>query len=121
MMDVAFNAMKVKYSVLDDTIGKFLTHNRIKTCNLFINLDWINFRFRNVDNNTKFQACGAAAFKQYASNVLNLVAHYKKWFMRNGKVFVKCYIYYTNASGGFTSSLINRDYKSKIHFFARHK
>ena len=99
---------------MDETIGKLIKNNRIQTCNLFINLDWINFRFRNVDSNNRFQACGAASFKQYASNVLNLVAHYKKWFLRNGRVHLKCYIYYTNAAGGFTSSLINRDYRSKF-------
>jgi hypothetical protein len=112
-MDVAFNAIKIRYSVLDDILGKVLKRNNIKTANLFFNMDYMNYRFRNVSNNTKFQACGASAFKQYASNVLNLVAHYKKWFNRNN-VRVRCFIYYTNAEGGFTSALINRNYRSKF-------
>ena len=110
-MDVMFNSLKIKYVVLDDIIGKTLKRNNIRTCNLFFNLDYINYRFRNVQSNTRFQACGAAAYKQYASNVLNLVAHYKKWFVRNN-VRVRCFIYYTNATGGFTSALIHRNYRS---------
>ena len=109
-MDAFFNLCKIKYAILDSYIGKFTKTNNIKTCNIFINLDYINYRFRTVSNNTQFQACGAAAFKQYASNVLNLAAHYKKWFNRNN-INVKCYIYYTNAAGGFTSALIKRDYR----------
>lgn len=109
-MDAAFNVLKFKYIELDQLIGEFIKTNRIKTCNLFIDLDYINFRFRSASYNTRFQACGAAAFKQYASNILNLVAHYKKWFVRNG-VNLKCYIYYTNAVGGFTSALINKNYR----------
>lgn len=111
-MDVAFNSYKIKYIVLDELIGPMLNRNNIKTCNLFINLDYLNNRFRCINYNTKFQACGAAAFKQYASNVLNLVAHYKKWFVRNG-INVKCYIYYTSATGGFTSALIHRNYRNQ--------
>lgn len=109
-MDVFFNVCKIKYDILDEYIGKSISRNNIHTCNLFINLDYINYRFRNVQSNTRFQACGASAFKQYASNVLNLVAHYKKWFNRNG-LSVKCYIYYTDAAGGFTSALIKRGYR----------
>jgi hypothetical protein len=73
----------------------------------------MNIRFRTVYYNSKFQACGAASFKQYASNILNLVAHYRKWFVRN-KVRPKFFIYYTNAAGGFTSSIINRNYRSNF-------
>lgn len=109
-MDVAFNSYKMKYANLDEFIGPSLRRNNIKHVNFFINLDRINYGFRNVQYNTRFQACGASAFKQYTSNVLNLVAHYRKWFIRNG-LSVKCFIYYTNAQGGFTSALINRRYR----------
>ena len=109
-MDVAFNSYKIKYLVLDELIGPSLRRNNIKNVNLFINLDWINFRFRSVQYNTRFQACGASAFKQYTANVFNLIAHYKKWFSRHG-LKVKCFIYFTNAQGGFTSALINRQYR----------
>lgn len=112
-MDVAFNAHKIKYAVLDDLVKPMFVRNNIKSCNFFLNLDNMNFRFRNVGYNTKFQACGAASFKQYASNVLNLVAHYKLWFARNN-INVKCYIYHTNAAGGFTSALINRNYRARF-------
>jgi hypothetical protein len=109
-MDIVFNSYKMKYLALDELIGMQIKRNNIKTCNLFFNLDYINYRFRNVQSNARFQACGAAAFKQYASNVLNLVAHYKKWFVRHG-LNTRCFIYYTNATGGFTSALIHRTYR----------
>ena len=111
-MDVTFNTFKIRYVILDDILGKTLKRNNIHSVNLFINLDYINYRFRVVKYNSTFQSCGASAFKQYASNVLNLVAHYKKWFIRNN-VRLKCFIYYTNATGGFTSSIINRNYRRK--------
>jgi hypothetical protein len=72
----------------------------------------MNYLFRSVYYNNIFQAYGAASYKQYASNVLNLVAHYKVWFARHN-VHAKCYIYYTNAAGGFTSAIINRNYRSR--------
>ena len=112
-MDVTFNCMKIYYSELDEFIGKFISRNNIKTANIFINMDQMNIRFRSVYYNSRFQACGAASFKQYASNVLNLVAHYKKWFTRNN-VRTKIFIYYTNAAGGFTSAMINKNYRSNF-------
>lgn len=103
--------MKMYYTDLDELIGKFVSRNNIKTVNIFVNMDQMNIRFRSVYYNSKFQACGAASFKQYASNILNLVAHYRKWFIRN-RLSPKFFIYYTNAAGGFTSAIINRNYRS---------
>lgn len=111
-MDAYFNAMKIKFNDLNTITENIFEHTHIKTVNLFINLEDINSRFQNVRMNKEFQCCGAGAFKQYASNVFNLIGHYKQWLNRL-KVIPKIYVYYTTATAGFTSTSLIPGYRSK--------
>lgn len=111
-MDVHFNAMKIKFDELNELTKPILNSSRLNTVNIFINLDDVNFRFRNVRSNQEFQCCGAGAFKQYASNVFNLAAHYRQWAFRKG-MSSKIYIYYTTAMGGFSSNVLVNGYRSR--------
>lgn len=111
-MDVHFNAMKIKFDELNELTKPILSSSRLNSVNIFINLDDINFRFRNVRSNQEFQCCGAGAFKQYASNVFNLAAHYRQWAFRKG-MSSKIYVYYTTAMGGFSSNVLVNGYRSR--------
>lgn len=109
-MDIYFNAMKIKFADLNSITSNLIDNNNIHSANIFINLEDINSRFRTVKFNQEFQACGADAFKRYASNVFNLAAHYKQWASRLN-ISSKIYVYYTTAMGGFTSSVYNHSYR----------
>ena len=111
-MDAYFNAMKIKFNDLNMLTDNIFEHSHIKSVNLFINLEDINSRFRNVKMNKEFQCCGAGAFKQYASNVFNLIGHYKQWLNRL-KVIPRIYVYYTTATAGFTSNALVPGYRTK--------
>lgn len=111
-MDIHFNAMKIKFDELNELTKPILQSRHMDTVNIFINLDDINSRFKNVKSNQEFQCCGAGAFKQYISNVFNLAAHYRQWAFRKG-LSSKIYIYYTTAMGGFTSKVFVYDYRKR--------
>lgn len=109
-MDVYFNAMKIKFDILSNLASSIFDNNHIDSVNFFINLDDINSKFRNVKCNQQFQCCGAGAFKQYASNVFNLAAHYRQWLHRN-HAKSRIFIYYTSASCGFLANSIVNGYR----------
>lgn len=111
-MDIYFNAMKIKFDDLNAITSPVFDMNKIQSANLFINLDDFNSRFKNVHINQEFQCCGAGAFKQYASNVLNLAAHYRQWLHRKN-VKSRIFLYMTTAAGGFTPSSLVNGYRSK--------
>lgn len=112
-MDVHFNAMKIKFDELNILTKPIFNSSKMEMVNIFINLDDINSRFKNVKSNQEFQCCGAGAFKQYISNVFNLAAHYRQWAFRKG-LKSKIYIYYSTAAGGFTSNVLVKGYRTRF-------
>ncbi len=112
-MDVHFNAVKIKYDVMNRITNTIFDSKPIKSINIFINLDNLYGRLKNTKCNTEFQHCGANATKQLISNTLNLIGHYRQWGVRK-HVDVKVYAYCTFAERSFSNKIFVPEYRSKF-------
>lgn len=95
-MDVVFNMNKTKHVILADLFNKYvdLSHEKdySRGINLYINLESIlksvtHKNFEEVSKMTTFEDVS----RQFFANVLNLLAHYRMFFNRNGiphKIFM---------------------------------
>ena len=110
---VCFNIYKLKYMTYDETLDNlhgFLNPN--DHVNVFINLESV------FNTMTAIRDCGKKVMfepsfpKVTVSNILNLAAHYKRFF-RGNHLETKVFLYYTDFDSiEFNESSINEDFRS---------
>lgn len=109
---VWFNIMKIKYTQYDEylTNAKFL--ERGDKINVFINLETI-FKYLSMVNDLEKKLILQKQFPTiFTSNILNLAAHYKRFFINNG-LDTRIYLYHTDLdSDEFDQYKYNDDYRS---------
>lgn len=110
-MDAHFNAYKVKYEVMDhmfDTLGRT---QYIKSIDIFINLDDLVHILHRPVVEKEFELCGVHAPKQCASNLLNVVAHYKQWAAKR-QYPCTVWLIYTHERKQFKNQVFLEGYRS---------
>lgn len=112
-MDVHFNGYKIRYTILDAHFKSLFESTNISSINIFVNLDdFFHILHRPLIDN-EFQVYGANAAKQFASNILNLLAHYKHWAIKYHNLDVKVYGVYTYYIRTFKNALYIPNYREK--------
>ena len=109
---VWFNIMKIKYADLDEYISsaKFLQPG--DKVNVFINLETI-YKYLSMINDLEKKLVLQKNFTTIlTSNILNLAAHYKRFFVNNN-LDTRVYLYDTNfLSDTFNQFKYNEDFRS---------
>lgn len=109
---VCFNIMKIKYADLDEylTSARFLQPG--DKVNIFINLETV-FKYLSMINELEKKLVLQKNFPIIlTSNILNLTAHYKRFFVNNN-LDTRVYLYDTNLqSSDFTQFKYNEDFRS---------
>lgn len=112
-MDAYFNGYKAKYALLDKFIYPITRTQKIRSVNIFINLDDIFHILHNPLINQQFQIAGRDAGKQLTSNLINLIAHYRFWAVKH-QLFVKVFGVYTSTIRSFKNNVYIPKYRQ--HF-----
>lgn len=109
---VCFNIMKIRYADLDEylTSAKFLQPN--DKVNVFINLETV-FKYLSTIVDLEKKLILQKHFPVIlVSNILNLAAHYKRFFINNG-LDTRIYLYNTDfLSKTFSQFKYNEDYRT---------
>jgi hypothetical protein len=109
---VCFNIMKIKYADLDEylTRAKFLQPT--DKVNIFINMETV-FKYLSMINDLEKKLVLQKNFPTIlTSNILNLAAHYKRFFINNG-LDTRVYLYNTDfKSDEFSQFKYNSDFRS---------
>ena len=114
-MERIFNAYKIRYDVLNPQMLPIRASRKIKTINIFINVDDFFHKLHRSDTDREFQTTGKNASKQVVSNLINLAAHYKHWAVKE-HLSPTIYLVYTTSKVFRNSMALNefRDYYKKI-------
>ena len=114
-MDRIFNAYKIRYDVLNPQMLPIRASRKIRTINIFINVDDFFHKLHRPDTDREFQTTGKNASKQVVSNLINLAAHYKHWAVKE-HLSPNIYLIYTTSSIFRNGMTLNnyRDYYKKI-------
>jgi len=91
-----------------------LNSQNINTMNVFINLDDILHKLHKPLTNNEFQAAGKNSSKQLISNILNVISHYRLWFVNKG---IKCrmFVFYTASyKANFRNEIYIPRYRKKF-------
>ena len=114
-MDRIFNAYKIRYDVLTPQMLPIRASRKIRTINIFINVDDFFHKLHRPDTDREFQTTGKNASKQVVSNLINLAAHYKHWAVKEHLTPNIYLIYTTSVIFRNTMTLKSyRDYYKKI-------
>lgn len=109
-----FNGQKIKYMQYDMSITNAGYLNPNDKVNLFINLESV-FKYLSVIKDVEKKIFNCADFHEImVSNIINLAAHYRRFF-RGNNLDVKIYLYMTDFNsdiGEFNESEINSDFRS---------
>lgn len=109
---VCFNILKMRYKDYDESLSskRFLQIN--DKINVFINLETV-FKHLSMINELEKKLILQRDFEiLLTSNILNLVAHYKRFFVSNG-LDTNIYIYHTDfESTTFKQCKYNEDYRT---------
>lgn len=109
---VCFNIMKIKYKDYDESITQKNFLQPDDSVNVFINLESI---LKNISmiNELENKIILQREFQTiFIANTLNLIGHYKRFFVNNG-LRTKVYLYYTSLkSTEFLQYRYNDDYRS---------
>lgn len=108
----SFTMLKMRYRDYDESISSMHYLNPDDKVNVFINLETI-FRYLTRIQDLENKIIIQREFDQIlVSNMLNLAAHYKKFFTGNG-LDTKVYLYHTDfSSDDFMQFKYNEDYRS---------
>ena len=109
---VCFNILKIKYKDYDESLSekKFLEPN--DKINVFINLETAFKHLSMITDLEKKLILQRDFDIILTSNILNLAAHYKRFFVSNG-LDTKVYIYHTDFdSTGFEQYKYNEDFRT---------
>ncbi len=110
--DICFNSMKLKYVDYDESISKLNFLEPTDRVNVFINLETA-FKFMSQIKDVEAKIINLKEFPIIiASNILNLAAHYKRFFANNG-LNPKVYLYCTDfESSKFKEEKYNEFFRS---------
>lgn len=81
-MERIFNAYKIRYEVLNPQLLPVRASRKVKTINIFINIDDFFHKLHKPLTDREFQTTGKDASRQVVSNIINLAAHYKHWAVK---------------------------------------
>lgn len=110
-MDAYFNSYKIKFSIIEKYLLPLKRSYPIKKVNVFINLDDVFHRLHKPYENDVILSSGAGIDKSMIANVLNLCAHYRQAFVRQGWI-TSVYAFYTSIySGEFRNNLYINQYR----------
>ena len=114
-MDRIFNAYKIRYDILTPQMLPIRASRKIRTINIFINVDDFFHKLHRPDTDKEFQTTGKNASKQVVSNLINLAGHYKHWAVKEHLV-PTIYMIYTTSKIFRNSIYIKsyREYYNKI-------
>ena len=112
-MNAHFNAYKARYAFLDQEFKPIFSVNKINHVNLFINLDDVFHNIHRPLINNEFLVYGEDASKQLMANILNLIAHYRGWILRQRKT-CKVFAIYTGSRRRFKNTIFIPEYRK--HF-----
>lgn len=117
-MDIIFNLHKIKYKKLDEIITEGCKEiNPDSKVNLFINLDNIFIRLADSNIESRLQLTEERKCFGLISNIINIAAHYRKFFSNNG-LYSRVYLY---SSFPFNSNYKNLKYNSEYRSFYNNK
>lgn len=113
-MDSHFNGYKCRYDMMNQHMMPIIRSQIVNNINVYINLDDLFHVLHNPLINQEFQVCGQDAPKQLISNVLNLLAHYRYWCVKN---HYQCKVYgiYTTTMHAFKNSIYIPEYRKYFH------
>ena len=111
---VFFNMMKIRYMDYDNSFDTFPRGTIVPTdkINLFINLESVILHMTNVQDVDKKVLTEPDITKRMISNILNLAAHYKKFFCGHG-LDTQIFLYMTDLNSHmFRERDYDEDYRS---------
>lgn len=109
-MDAHFNAYKAKYDLLDAHIFAIRRGQYVKSMDIFINLDDIIHNLHRPFIENEARLGGILAAKYLASNIANLVGHYKMWATK-AKIKARIFCIYTTTLHGFKNAVWLPNYR----------
>lgn len=109
---VCFNVMKIKYAMYDNSLDSLNFLEPTDKVNIFINLETILRLISSIkDVDRKIYSCNDFN-ENIISNIVNLAAHYRKFFRGNG-LDTRIYLYMTDfTETKFNECSINPDFRS---------
>ena len=109
---VCFNLLKLRYRDYDESISSKNFLRETDKVNVFINLESV-FKYLSMITDLENKIMMQRDFDELIiSNVLNLAAHYKRFFVNNG-LDTRVYLYHTDLeSEEFTQFRYNEEYRS---------
>ena len=82
--------------MLNEQMLPIRASRKVRTINIFINVDDFFHKLHRPDTDREFQTTGKNASKQVVSNLINLAAHYKHWAVKE-HLSPTIYLYYTTS------------------------
>lgn len=112
-MDSHFNGYKVRYEILNEYMLPICNSQIVHSINVFINMDDLFHMMHNPMIDNEFQISGRDSPKQLISNIVNLIAHYRYWCIKN---HYSCKIYgiYTTSFRNFKNAIYIPNYRDKF-------
>ena len=109
---VCFNSLKLRYKDYDESISSKNFLNPTDKINVFINLETVYKSLSTILDLEKKILLQRQFEEIMISNIINLAAHYKRFFVNNG-LDTKVYLYNTDfTSTEFNQYKYNEDYRS---------
>ena len=105
-MDVIFNMYKIKYT----DMTKLLTGYPNGSIQIFINLEPVLRRLYRSDIESYLKANRQLRTHEFVSNILNLAAHYRKYFSSQGRD-TEVIMYMPDWKNSYTNSLLIKGYR----------
>lgn len=105
-MDIIFNMYKVKYA----DMSKLLDGYPNGSIQIFINLEPVLRRLYRADIESYLKANSKLRTYEFVSNVLNLAAHYRKYFSSQGRD-TEVVMYMPDWKNSYTNSLLIKGYR----------
>lgn len=109
---MCFSLLKIKYVEYDESLSKLNKLSPTDKVNVFINFETV-LKFLSTVKDIDKKVYGSNDFKEImVSNILNLCAHYRRFFRGNG-LETRVFLYLTEIdSNEFNESTIYDDYRS---------
>lgn len=109
---VCFNILKMKYKDYDESISSKDFVQKYDKVNVFINLETVFKHLSMIQDLEKKIVLQRDYQEILVSNILNLAAHYKRFFISNF-LYTKVYLYHTDLeSDDFHQYKYNEDYRT---------
>lgn len=94
-MERIFNAYKIRYDILSPKLIPIRASRKIRSINIYINIDDFFHKLHRPDTDREFQTTGKNVAKQMVANLINLAAHYKRWAIKE-RLIPNVYLVYTS-------------------------